>query len=82
MISKKQLEDYISHGREIEFDYKGKKYSITYYGDNRKKFISFCEFYKTPIDCSNAEELCEISWDGIKVIDMLSNIKDEDTCIF
>lgn len=82
MISKQQLKNLVSHGREIEFEYEGKKYSITYYNDNRKKRISFCEFYKKPIDCSNVDELCDISWDGIKVIDMLSTVKDKDTCIF
>lgn len=82
MIDKKQLNEYVSHGREIEFDYKGKKYSITYYGDKRKKWISFCEFYKEPIDCESVKELCDISWNGVKVIDMLSNIKDEDICIY
>ncbi len=54
------MEELINAGREIEFNYNGKRYSITYYGDNREKSISVCEFYKTPIDVRNANEVLEL----------------------
>ncbi len=54
-MRKEELKELIELGHEIEFKYKGKKYSITYYNDKRKNYISFCEFYKEPIDVSNVE---------------------------
>ena len=36
------LRKWVRTGRELEFNYKGKDYSITYYNDDRKDFISFC----------------------------------------
>ena len=35
------LKKWVRTGRELEFNYKGKDYSITYYNDDRKDFISF-----------------------------------------
>lgn len=54
------MEELINAGRKIEFHYNGKRYSITYYGDNREKSISVCEFYKTPIDVRNANDAFEL----------------------
>lgn len=54
------IEALIETNREIEFDYRGKRYSITYYNDKRKNYISFCEFYKTPIDVASAYQLLKI----------------------
>ncbi len=54
------LELLINAGREIEFTYRGNKYSITYYNDDRKKYISVCKFYNNPIDVSSAEEALKL----------------------
>ena len=54
------LELLINAGREIEFTYHGYKYSITYYNDNREKYISVCEFYQNPIDVKSAEEVLKL----------------------
>ena len=39
-----KLKDYISTGREIEFAFGDKSYSITYSYDGDKQTIFFCEF--------------------------------------
>lgn len=36
------IEVLINENREIEFAYKGNRYSIAYYNDNREKYISVC----------------------------------------
>ena len=59
-MSREELEQLINDGREIEFKFKGKEYSITYYNDNRKKYISFCEFNKNPTDVAAVDELLNI----------------------
>ena len=52
--------DYIDTGREIEFTYDKKEYSITYYNDNRVNYISFCEFYKEPINVQTSSEVLKL----------------------
>ena len=54
------IECLIDCNREIEFSYRGNRYSITYYNDNRVKYISVCKFYETPIDVSTAEEVLKL----------------------
>ena len=54
-MTKEQLFQYISEGREIEFEYKGKKYSITYSPSWEDEYISFCEFYQYTSDVKTPE---------------------------
>ncbi len=43
------LKDWIEAGREIEFTYMEKEYSVTYYKRNNGEYgISFCEFNCEP----------------------------------
>ena len=77
-MKKEDLKEYIEIGDEIEFVFEGKRYSITYYDKEiNKDYISFCEFYKTPVDVSNFEDLCNITYNGVKVIDMWESISEE-----
>lgn len=73
-----QLKIWVDTGRELEFEYKGKWYSITYYGDERKKYISFCEFYKELLDVENVEELWNSSYKGMKLDELLSSIPENE----
>ena len=59
-----------------------KKYSITYYNDNRVNFISFCEFYKEPIDVSSFDELLENKYNGISIKDMIESLNEDDYSVF
>lgn len=45
-MTKQELFNYIEHGREIEFTFQNRKYSITYGIIEGKEVISFCEFYQ------------------------------------
>jgi hypothetical protein len=44
--------------------------------------ISFCEFYKEVTDVETVDELCEIKRNGVRVIDMLSSVSDDDIEIY
>lgn len=81
-MRKEELKELIELGHEIEFKYKGKKYSITYYNDKRKKYISFCEFYKEPVDVSKVDELLELKIKDIKLSEIFELLKEEDIDIY
>ncbi len=74
--------EYIDTGREIEFTYDKKEYSITYYNDNRANYISFCEFYKEPIDVSSFDELLEKKYNGISIKNMIESLSEDDYSVF
>ena len=76
------IEELIRGRREIEFAYQNKMYSITYYNDNREKYISFCEYYKKPIDVKNATELLEIRINGKSLKAIFSRLSDSEVSIF
>lgn len=63
-------------GREIEFIYKRKRYSITYFYENEKRYISFCEFYCEPIDVESVRELLKINIKNRTLEEILSTLKD------
>ena len=79
-MTEKQLCNYVATGNEIEFNYNDKRYSITYYSDDKhKKIISFCEFYQEPADFYSYDEFKEnAKIDGKSVVDILSDIDDAD----
>lgn len=82
MITRDQLKEYVETGREIEFKYNGKDYSITYYPrDKEKNYISFCEFYKETTEVSNVDDLLDIKRDGVTVREMLETITEDDVWI-
>lgn len=81
-----QLKDLVDCGQEIEFSFKGKRYSITYWypnDDENDMWISFCEFYKETTEVRTANELwSDVSRDGFTVGQMLSSIEIEDVDVF
>lgn len=81
-MSKEQLREYIATGREIEFTYKNKEYSITYYNDKREKYISFCEAYEELLDVSSADELLASTYKGMSVKDVIESLTEDDCTIF
>lgn len=76
------LIDYIECGREIEFKYKSKMYSITYSPADMDDFISFCEFYKQPTNVTNVDDLLNVSRDGVTVQAMWESLSEDDIWIF
>lgn len=77
-----QLREYVSEGREIEFKFNGKKYSITYGVIGGKDVISFCEFYQETTEVETVDELIKVERDGVAVLHMLESITEEDIWIY
>lgn len=81
-MTREELKDLIECGDEIEFSYSGRRFSITYYEANGHRVISFCEFYKETTDVDTFEELCDVRRYGVKVINMLESISDDDIDVY
>lgn len=81
-MTKEQLFEWIDTGRELEFKYKEKEYSITYYGDDRKDYISFCQAYDDTLDVCDVDELWNSTYKGIKLSEMLSSISEDDVYVW
>ena len=81
-MTKNQLQYYVDNYYDIEFLYNGKKYSITYYEDDRDDYISFCEFYKTPKDVKNFEKLCDIKVNGVSLLQIIESLPEDNISIY
>ena len=80
-MNKAQLLDCICHGREIEFIYEGKRYSITYSPEGAEDYISFCEYCQEPTDVKTADELMAVMCNGMSVLQMLESLSEENIWI-
>lgn len=76
------IQELINNNREIEFDFNGNRFSITYYNDNREKYISFCKFYNEPIDVKNAEELFKLKIGDQTLEQILKSLSDSSFDIY
>lgn len=76
-MTKHELENLAKEHFEIELTYKGKKYSLTYYDDNRKDYISFCEFDKDVLDVSSIEELWNSSYNNTPIKEIFLSLNGE-----
>ena len=76
-MTKQELINLAKECFEIELTYKDKKYSLTYYDDNRKDYISFCEFDKDVLDVSSIDELWNLSYKGIPIKEIFLSLKGE-----
>ena len=79
------LREYVHFGNEIEYVYKGKKFSITYGkapDQDVDYIISFCEFYQEPGDVKTVDELLEAEWNGEKFADIWASLTEEDVWIY
>ena len=76
------LKEFIDSGRELEFNYSGKRFSITYGELKGKEVISFCEFYQESTEVEDFESLLNISRYGKTVAEMLLATKDEDIDVY
>ena len=81
-MTREELLNYIKYGREIEFKYNGKMFSITYSPADQEDYISFCEFYQEPIDVKRPQEVADIVYNGVTVIEMLESITEQDIWIY
>lgn len=81
-MTQEQLLDYVNHGREIEFRYNGKMYSITYGILEGKHVISFCEFYQDTTEVEVPEDIFTVERNGVTVIQMLESITEDDIWVY
>lgn len=72
----------VETGREIEFSYRNKRYSITYGFIDDEYVISFCEFYKESTEVKDFDDLLNVSRDGIAVKEMIESLRDKDIDVF
>lgn len=80
-MTKELLREYIDSGREIEFKYNDKMYSITYGTIDEKEVISFCEFYKKSVEVDNFEELTELKYADVSVLEMWQSATEDEVWI-
>ena len=71
------MELLIRDRREVEFEYKRKRYSIRYYADERERYISFCEFYKEPLDVKTVYELLAIKLGDKTLGEIFASLPDQ-----
>ena len=76
-----ELKEYIETGREIEFLYKDKHYSITYGEIDGVEVISFCEFYQESTEVYDFESLLLIKINNETLMEMITDISDQDIFI-
>lgn len=81
-MDEQTLSQYVSEGREIEFEYNGKKYSITYGVLDGKEVISFCEFYQETTEVTSVDELVKVERDGVAVLAMLESLTEDKIWIY
>lgn len=81
-MKKTELERLIESGHELEFEYKNKKYSITYGEINGDAVISFCEFYKKSIEVRTFEDLLSIRYNDFVLGDIVENIEEDKIWVY
>lgn len=83
-MTKEELKELVETGREMEFEYKGKDYSITYPDEasTANCNISFCEYHKDTFDCFTVDELWNGLYHGMRISDVLSSLAEEDVWIY
>lgn len=83
-MTRNDLLELINTGREIEFYFNNKCYSITYYNDDRKKYISIIEYNKeeTIHDVATADEALDVKMDGEHTVEFMLLNADQEIDIF
>lgn len=77
-----ELKELVESGREIEFSYNTKLFSITYGMIDNEEVISFCECNGESTEVACFEELITIKRHGVTLEEMLTSITEEEIWIF
>ena len=76
-MTKQELWEYTEEGHEIEWKYQDKWYSIVYGEDENKQiYFSVCEFYQEPVEVYTFDEMINIQFNGVTVMEMLETFPD------
>ena len=81
-MTKEKLIDYLTCGREIEFKYNNKMYSITQGTLEGRHVLSFCEFDMESTEVEKPEDILCVERDGVTVMSMIQSINDDDFWIY
>lgn len=81
-MKKEELRQLIEEGHEIEFEYKKKKYSITYGEINGEDVISFCEFYKESVEVKTTDELLAIHYNDFVLGNIIESLTEDKVWIY
>lgn len=81
-MKKEYLIKLINEGHEIEFEYKGKNYSICYGVIDGIEVISFCEFNKDSKEVATIDELLTMHYNDFIVQDILEDINENSLWIY
>ncbi len=81
-MNKGEIINLINSGRELEFIYNNRNYSITYGILEGNEVISFCEFNKESTEVETVDELLNIKRYDVSVEEMLLSLSDKDIWIF
>ena len=77
-MTKEELREYIIYGHEIEFKFNNKWHTITYWEYETNRFgFSFYEFHQEPIKVYTFDELINIKYNGVTVMEMLESLSDD-----
>lgn len=77
-----EFKNLIDSGREIEFVFNNRKFSITYGLIDDEEVISFCEFYKETTEVKTFDELLKVKRYGVSVKEMIKKINENEIWIF
>lgn len=78
----KEIEQLIEAGREIEFEYRNSRYSITYFNEDCEKPISVCKFYEQPINVRSANEVLKLTIGSRTLKEIFESLPDSAFDIF
>lgn len=63
-MTRDKVKELVENGREIEFDYNGEHYTISYYQENERNFIAFCNSKEEEKDVETVNDLLDIEIEG------------------
>lgn len=76
-MTKETLEEWLRTGRDLEFRYKGRHYSITHFiEEDGTPVIAFSDFYDYIMDVKDAESLWNATYNDLKVKDILEGVPE------
>ena len=77
-MTREELWKYTEEGHEIEWEYQGKWYSIVYGRDeNKQRYFYVCEFYQEPVEVYTFDEMINIQFNGVTVMEMWESLSDD-----
>jgi len=76
------IECLIACGREIEFKYLGKYYSITYLGEKSERQIYVCQFYKEPKIVKTSWQVLNLKIGSKTLMEIFAGLPDSAFSIY